>query len=87
MDGVKASSDIAMGRWSEDRVVMVDHLASRTRWSRTRVRSGEVGFPPVGRRVGKSSFRRQKVLSRIWSLNMAPLEAAPAEDVDENQDL
>jgi len=50
-------------------------------------RSGEEGFPPVGRRVGKSSFRMQKVLSKICSWMAAPLEAPPEEVVEENHDL
>ena len=85
--GVRASREMAMGKWSEEREVMVDHLASRTRWSRTIVRSGEDGLPPDGSREGESSLMRQKVLSRIWSWKAAPLDAAPEEEVPENHAL
>jgi len=62
MEGESASREMAMGRWSEERVWMVDHLVSRARWSLAKLRLGEEHCSPVGIRVGESSLMTTYVL-------------------------
>ena len=45
---------------------------SRARWAEHRERSGDVGWPFGGRRVGESSLRRQRLLSLRASSRASP---------------
>ena len=65
------------------RVVRGVQSASRARCGLQRVRSGEDGFPDLGRRVGKSRLRSVRLLSLIASTIAEPLPAAAASLVEE----
>ena len=52
-----------MGRWSELRVVRGDQSKSRAMWGVEMERSGEVGSPWDGSRVGTSELSSTKLLS------------------------
>ena len=60
-------------------------MVSRTRCGLTIVRSGEEGFPLVGRRVGESRLRRIRGLESIAESKENPLAAARSSSVVENQ--
>ena len=51
-----------MGRWSELRVVRVDHSKSMANSGVDMERSGEVGLPKLGRRVGESELRETRLV-------------------------
>ena len=55
------SREIRMGRWSEFRVVSVDHPRSVAISGVAMDRSGDEGVPKEGSRVGESSLRITKL--------------------------
>ena len=59
---------IMIGRWSELSVLMGVQSMSRVRWAVAKEMSGDEGVPLVGRRVGESVLRMEKVLfvERSW---------------------
>ena len=73
-----------MGRWSEFRVVRVDHSVSMAICGEAMERSGEVGLPWEGSRVGVSRLRSWRSLSIRESNKELPLSAARASLVWEN---
>ena len=69
---VTSGREIRMGRWSDLRVVRVVQEKSIARWAEQRDRSGEVGCPLGGRRVGESSLRRHSPLPFRASASASP---------------
>ena len=74
-----------MGRWSEFRVVMVDHSRSGTISGVAIVRSGDEGLPEEGSRVGVSELSRTKLEEVRESRILCPRAAARVSPVCENQ--
>ena len=74
-----------MGRWSELRVVMVDHSRSGTISGVTIVRSGDEGLPKEGSLVGESELRRTRLKEMRESWMSCPRAAARVSLVCENQ--
>ena len=70
-----------MGRWSELRVVMVRHSESMAMCGVAIVRSGEVGFPFVGSRVGESVLRSVRSESHSVEWMRSPRLAARKSEV------
>ena len=75
-----------MGRWSELPVVEGDQSESIAMWGVAMERSGEEGFPEVGRRVCISELRRTRSASNSASWMASPLLAAEESVVEENQE-
>ena len=63
---------MSMGRWSELRVVDVDHSEDRAREAGAKETSGEVGRPEEGSLVGVSSLRMTKLEEDISSESNSP---------------
>ena len=63
---------IVIGKWSELILTWVDQVEAKARCAKAKVRSGEDGFPLVGRRVGVSSFRMINGLLSMTSANESP---------------
>ena len=74
-----------MGRWSEFRVVMVDHSRSVTISGVTIERSGDEGFPEEGSLVGESELSSTRLDAVRESRMVCPRAAARVSLVCENQ--
>ena len=74
-----------MGRWSEFRVVIVDHSRSVTISGVTIERSGDEGFPEEGSLVGESELSSTRLDAVRESRMVCPRAAARVSLVCENQ--